>query len=79
VSGALSARRQRPLSRCASSSVLSCTDLRGFSTFIGATPVVIVEKSLTWLLDLVEQACLEFGGTNRFNAALQEGTCDETS
>jgi class 3 adenylate cyclase len=52
---------------------IAFTDLRGFSTFTEANPITVVEKSLDWLLDLVGRACLEFGGTNRFNAG--DGYC----
>jgi class 3 adenylate cyclase len=44
------------------------TDLSGFSAFAEASPLTVVEKSLDRLLDLVDHACREFGGTNRFNA-----------
>jgi class 3 adenylate cyclase len=47
---------------------LVITDLRGFSTVVETTPIVVVEKSLDWLLELVGRVCRECGGTNRFGA-----------
>jgi class 3 adenylate cyclase len=52
---------------------IAFTDLSGFSTFTEANPITVVEKSLDGLFDLVDRACREFGGTNRFNAG--DGYC----
>jgi class 3 adenylate cyclase len=43
-------------------------DLRGFRPLVEAHPVTAVEKVLDQLLDAVDRACKEFGGTNRFGA-----------
>jgi class 3 adenylate cyclase len=43
------------------------TDLGGFSKFIGGDQLTVVEGVLDRLLELVDQVCQEFGGTNRYN------------
>jgi class 3 adenylate cyclase len=42
------------------------TDLHDFSTILETAPMVVIEKSLDWLLELVNRVCRECSGTNRF-------------
>jgi class 3 adenylate cyclase len=49
------------------------TDLQGFTALTEAGPMTVVEKSLDRLLELIGQACREFGGTNRFGTG--DGYC----
>ncbi len=49
------------------------TDLQGFTAVTEAGPMTVVEKILDRLLELIGQACREFGGTNRFGKG--EGYC----
>jgi class 3 adenylate cyclase len=42
------------------------TDLHGFTTVLETAPLVVIEKSLDWLLELVGRVCRECSGTNRF-------------
>jgi class 3 adenylate cyclase len=44
------------------------TDLHGFTTITETAPIVVVEKILDGLLNLVSRICLEGNGTSRFNA-----------
>ena len=44
------------------------TDLHDFSTILETAPMVVIEKSLDWLLALVTRVCRECRGTNRFGA-----------
>jgi class 3 adenylate cyclase len=44
------------------------TDLHGFSTVTETAPIVVIEKILDYLLDLVGRVCRECDGTSRFNA-----------
>jgi class 3 adenylate cyclase len=45
------------------------TDLHGFGAVAEAGPMMVVEKILDRLLELVESVCREFGGTNRVGQA----------
>jgi class 3 adenylate cyclase len=45
------------------------TDLHGFGAVAEAGPMTVVEKILDQLLELVEDICREFGGTNRVGEA----------
>jgi class 3 adenylate cyclase len=67
------AKQEKIRTRVITDQYIAFTDLRGFSMFTEAHPITGVEKSLDRLLDLVGRACLEFGGTNRFNAG--DGYC----
>jgi class 3 adenylate cyclase len=49
------------------------TDLQGFTAVAEAGPMTVVERSLDRLLELIGDACREFGGTNRFSAG--DGYC----
>ena len=44
------------------------TDLHGFSTITETAPIVVVEKILDHLLELVDRVCRECDGTSRFSA-----------
>ena len=54
--------------RVLSDQYIVVTDLHGFSTVLETAPMVVIEKSLEWLLEVVGRVCRECSGTNRFGA-----------